>query len=78
MLRKHDDDAHHGQVINTVYASAEAYPMVPTLVAVPGRSKQQFMLLPPPLDRSDLLAIVDLGKAAEVAQPCKLPHMSCT
>ena len=40
--------------------------MVPTLVAVPGRSKQQFMLLPPPLDRADPLAIVDLGKAAEV------------
>lgn len=45
---------------------AGSQPMLPTLVAVPGRSKQQFMLLPPPLDRADPLAIVDLGKAAEV------------
>jgi hypothetical protein len=40
--------------------------MVPTLVAVPGRAKQQFMLLPPPPDRADPLTIIDLGKAAEV------------
>ena len=40
--------------------------MVPTLVAVPGKSKQRFMLLPPPHDRADPLSIVDLGKAAEV------------
>ena len=45
---------------------AGSHPMVPTLVAVPGRSKQQFMLLPPPLNRADPLAIADLGKAAEV------------
>ena len=45
---------------------AVSHPMVPTLVAVPGRTKQRFMLLPPPLDRADPLAIVDLGKVAEV------------
>ena len=46
--------------------SAGAHPMVPTLVAVPGKSRQRFVLLPPPADRTDPLSIVDLGKAAEV------------
>ena len=45
---------------------AGSHPMVPTLVAVPGKSKQRFVLLPPPLDRADPLSVVDLGKAAEV------------
>ena len=40
--------------------------MVPTLVAVPGKTRQRFVLIPPPPDRSDLLSIVELGKAAEV------------
>ena len=40
--------------------------MVPTTVAVPGKSRQRFMLIPPPPDRTDPLSIVDLGKAAEV------------
>lgn len=51
--------------------------MVPTLVAVPGKSKQRFMMLPPPLDRADPLSIVDLGKAAEVvfsALLANVPH----
>ncbi|CAL5218954.1 g706 [Coccomyxa viridis] len=47
-------------------ATTGTHPMVPTLVAVPGKSKQRFMMLPPPLDRADPLSIVDLGKAAEV------------
>ena len=47
--------------------------MVPTLVAVPGKSKQRFMMLPPPPDRADPLSIVDLGKAAEVLYR----HSSC-
>jgi len=40
--------------------------MVPTTVAVPGRPKQRFTLLPP-VDREDPLAAVELGKAAEVS-----------
>ncbi len=52
--------------------------MVPTLVAVPGKSKQRFMLLPPPHDRADPLSTVDLGKAAEVSStdPPALPNQS--
>ena len=46
--------------------------MRPTLVAVPGKSKQRFVMLPPPLDRADPLSIVDLGKAAEVWYPMLL------
>ncbi len=52
---------------------AGTHPMVPTLVAVPGKSKQRFMMLPPPPDRADPLSIVDLGKAAEVLYR----HSSC-
>ena len=51
------------------HTSAGMHPMVPTLVAVPGKSRQRFVLIPPPPDRTDPLSIVDLGKAAEVV-PC--------
>ena len=39
---------------------------MPTTVAVPGRPKQRFVLLPPPRDREDPLAAVDLARSAEV------------
>jgi hypothetical protein len=49
------------------YSGAQNYPLVPTTVAVPGRPKQRFTLLPPPADRGNPLAAVDLGKVAEVS-----------
>ena len=42
------------------------HPLVPTAVAMPGRPKLRYTLLPPPRDRGDPLAAVDLAKAAEV------------
>ena len=56
----------HALLSNLHRTSAGTHSMVPTLVAVPGKSRQRFVLLPPPPDRTDLLSIVDLGKAAEV------------
>lgn len=47
---------------------------MPTTVAVPGRPKQRFTLLPPPVHRGDPLAAVELGKAAEV-QPISVVGM---
>jgi hypothetical protein len=37
-------------------------------VGVMGRPKLRLTLLPPPADRSDPLAVVELGKAAEVSE----------
>ncbi|CAL8469855.1 g9397 [Coccomyxa elongata] len=47
-------------------SGAEDYPLVPTTVAVPGRAKQRFTFLPPPSNRGDPLAAVELGKTAEL------------
>lgn len=43
---------------------------MPTTVAVPGRAKQRFTFLPPPSNRGDPLAAVELGKTAEVQLSC--------
>jgi hypothetical protein len=41
----------------------------PTTVVAPGRARARLTFLPPPLDRSDPLAIADLGAAAEARSP---------
>ena len=62
------------ELLKSLHASSSAFshtpagmhPMVPTSVAVPGKSRQRFVLIPPPPDRTNPLCIVDMGKAAEV------------
>ncbi len=46
---------------------------MPTTVAMPGRPKLRFTLLPPPRNRADSLAAVDIAKAAEVSSPPSIP-----
>jgi pre-rRNA-processing protein TSR1 len=40
--------------------------LVPTILTMPQRRNTSFMLLPPSLDRSDPLSVVEIGKTAEI------------
>lgn len=50
----------------TATSHSQGGPMATCTVAVAGRSKLRLTLLPPPKDRLDPLAVVDIGRAAEV------------
>lgn len=47
-------------------------PLAPITLSLPERRKSKFTLLPPPQDRSDPLALVEIGRCAEVVL-CILP-----
>ena len=47
-------------------SSAPATPLAPITMSLPERRKVKFTFLPPPIDRSDPLAVVELGRVAEV------------
>jgi hypothetical protein len=46
----------------------DAAPRVPTTVSLAPRHNRQITFIPPPADRSDLLAVVEVAKCAEVRQ----------
>lgn len=52
--------------------SGPTTPLAPITMSLPDRRKIKFTFLPPPVDRSDPLAVVEIGRAAEIVL-CLLP-----
>lgn len=53
--------------METDAGEAAARPLLPHTLSLVERRKVRFTFLPPPANREDLLAVVELGKAAEVS-----------
>jgi pre-rRNA-processing protein TSR1 len=47
-------------------SSSVSTPLAPITMSLPERRKVKFTFLPPPVDRTDPLAVVEIGRAAEV------------
>lgn len=60
------------EVSGAINKSLATTPLAPITMSLPDRRKVKFTFLPPPADRSDPLAVVELGRAAEVVL-CLLP-----
>lgn len=54
------------QMQSRLLPTGTEWPRVPTTVSLPPRHKTLLTLLPPPVDASDPLAIVDIARTAEV------------
>jgi len=59
-----DDDDHKDP--STRSGNAISTPLAPITMSLPERRKVKFTFLPPPVDRTDPLAVVEIGRAAEV------------
>jgi pre-rRNA-processing protein TSR1 len=61
-----DDDDNDRKDPLTCSGNAISTPLAPITMSLPERRKIKFTFLPPPVDRTDPLAIVEIGRAAEV------------
>lgn len=71
-----NNNSGQGMMDVEIEAQAALHTLAPTTTSLQDRRNIAFTFLPPPVDRSDALAVVEVGRAADVVV-CALPGEPC-